>query len=1574
MHRGIEFSRAGMLCVGGQRNPRWQSLLRACLGLVLVAAASTAVAEGSRSLYPSTYPAAGFRADLDLTGATNLYAGVTARRQFLYVYATAGDFILLGSSNRANGGNGDITAYNPQSFGTKGNETIPVTANFTCSATTPPVGSFSGATRGLIAGRANELAGPNSADNSVTVTNGYAPCAYLAPSTGIYGVLFSESTTPTTGAGAASAPTAIVNETPFHVGNATVAAWDVSVRASATSTTDINASVFTYGWIGFTNNNGRPLFHVLYYTTPDGVRYQQTLQGLDPNGYALWGSTSGFFDNGEPLYKDIRGNDNVVDTGFPAELSAQQPEAPIFFSTIDPTGPNSTQVDTVLTALAIPLSPPPPQLNNPAFTGLQTGNETYVGGGGTFTFDAFSDTTYQIVVSAGTDFDPANTSNATLTGLAPDGLNSVPWNGLNNSGAAFPQGTFTFQIVGRNGEIHFPIIDAEGNATGGPTLTKLNGISKGDSTVYFDDRGYVTTLGVAIGTLNGLLCPANPPVPPTPDHSLLGVDSSVATAGNFYRFWPGNGNKNTDCNAASGFGDAKGLDLWTYQLSPVQSSTLIINPANFTLVKTGPATVLTNGSLVYTIGVGNSGATISGTTLTVADVLPPGVTYQSAAAGTDVSSVTCLGTTALTCTVNLTTGLAAGAANGAAVFTITTTAPPTPGSIINYASVDPTGGGSPPTPGPTCAPVASCGNAPTTVNLPPENITLAKIGPPTALVNGSLVYTIGLGNSGGATSGTTLTVADNLPAGVTYLSAAAGTDVTTVACVGAPALKCTLTLAAGLIGGASNGAATFTITATAPGTAGSIINYASVDPTGGTNPPTTGPTCTPTSSCGSAPTTINTPPNITLAKAGPASVTAGGSLVYTISLGNSGGTASGTTLSVADVLPPGVTYLSAAAGTNVTTVACTGSSTLACTVTLTAGLAAGAANGAATFTISTTAPSAAGNITNYASVDPTGGGNPPVPGPTCSPVASCGSAPTVVNSPPANITLAKSGPATAVTNGSLVYTIGLGNSGGTVSGTTLTVADVLPAGVTFQSASPGTNVTSVACVGTTTLSCTVHVTVGLAAGAANGAASFTLTTKAPATAGNIVNYASVDPTGGSGPPTPGPTCTPVASCGNAPTTINTPVNITLVKSGPATVQTNGSLVYTIALGNSGQTASGTTLTVSDVLPAGVTYQSATPGTDVTSATCVGTTTLTCTLTLTTGLAAGAANGAATFTLTTKAPATAGNIVNYASVDPTGGASPPTPGPTCTPVASCGNAPTTINTPVNITLVKSGPATVQTNGSLVYTIALGNSGQTASGTTLTVSDVLPAGVTYQSAAPGTDVASVNCVGTTTLTCTLNLTTGLAAASANGAAAFSITTIAPATTGGIINYASVDPTGGTNPPAPGAACTPVASCGNAPTTLTAPLVPVLQILKTGPATAIAGGNITYTITVTNVGQGNATNVVLTDPAPAGLTFVSSGAPCATMTGLLPCDLGPLDAGNSITVPNVVFAVAAGFTGNIVNTATVTSDQTTQTSSSATTVVTNGTTAPVTPTPIDARWMLLAMIALLAAVGAVRVRKRA
>ena len=48
--------------------------------------------------------------------------------------------------------------------------------------------------------------------------------------------------------------------------------------------------------------------------------------------------------------------------------------------------------------------------------------------------------------------------------------------------------------------------------------------------------------------------------------------------------------------------------------------------------------------------------------------------------------------------------------------------------------------------------------------------------------------------------------------------------------------------------------------------------------------------------------------------------------------------------------------------------------------------------------------------------------------------------------------------------------------------------------------------------------------------------------------------------------------------------------------------------------------------------------------------------------------------------------------------------------------------------------------------------------------------------------------------------------------------------------------------------------------------------MTVLKTGPTTAIAGNEITYTVTITNPGPSDAQGVSLVDTLPAGTTFVN------------------------------------------------------------------------------------------------------
>lgn len=114
--------------------------------------------------------------------------------------------------------------------------------------------------------------------------------------------------------------------------------------------------------------------------------------------------------------------------------------------------------------------------------------------------------------------------------------------------------------------------------------------------------------------------------------------------------------------------------------------------------------------------------------------------------------------------------------------------------------------------------------------------------------------------------------------------------------------------------------------------------------------------------------------------------------------------------------------------------------------------------------------------------------------------------------------------------------------------------------------------------------------------------------------------------------------------------------------------------------------------------------------------------------------------------------------------------------------------------------------------------------------------------------------------------------------------------------------------------------------------------LTIAKSGPASVTAGANVQYQIVITNNGPNAASLVVIQDPTPAGLTFVNASAPCA---GGFPCTLDnmPMLAGSARSI-QVVYSVPENYAvTTITNTATVTSPTditTTNNTSSVTTTV--------------------------------------
>ncbi len=1430
---------------------RWASVARVALAAAGLAAFSPHLAaEGTRTLHPAAGDGStGNRGVMDVSNTVN--ANVVRTRQFLYVYAEAGEVILLGSRNRSDGG--DIFVYNPQSFGAKGNETIPGTADFTCS-------SQSG--RGTIASRAEELAGPNSADLSATVTNGFNPCWYAAPSTGIYGVRFTAATC--SNADGCNNNTAAI-ATPTILNADRVAAWDVTVRGSQNSLADLNGRVFTYAWTVYLQSNSRFLRNALYYVSSDGFRYKQTFRNLDPNRATFYANSRGFVDAGAPLYRDIRGANQNVNSGnyVTAGITAQAPEYPIFFSDVMPGGANATEVNRVLTALAIPHAPSQPMLVNPSFNGNVGGNTSTVSAGGVFTFDTQNTLTYEIVISGApgcipNDFNPANVCNRVLTGTALTGSHTVLWDGLDNNGNPFPAGTYDFRIYGRNGEIHFPMLDVEGNNQGGPTLDKLNGFQPADRyTVYYDDRGYRTNNNTLVGVLNGHLCgAASLIVPPSPDHSLVGANSNDANfggSGNYYRVWGGSNDANTDCSTTGGanqyFATAKGLDLWALERSVPEVLPIVIIPLT-TGVDVGTQVSVTSNVLPGDTAYGNFVFTNAG------DVTATGVTY-GVTIGNPLNPVTCPAAVNFTL---LPPGVTA-TWNPAPLCTVTFAGMPTtlaPGQSLifnfNYVVVPSNPGPIPVTTtigagnetctGVGCAP--NTANAQTVVARPVISVVKNSSPVPGTLVDigDTITYTLSA-TIANAPLTAVLTLTDTLGPGLTYGGVSSSHPSFT--CTGS--LTCTLPI------GTAIGTYTVTYTATVNNTAvGSVANNVTATGGGGDNPPT----------CTTCTTTHPLTPAVTVSKASnPASgvaVSAGQTITYTVTAVVSNAALT-SPLVLTDTLSGNQTFGTV---TNPGSFSCTG--TVQCT--LPTGTAPGTYTVEYTATVNANATGTVGN-----NVVPTGG----TPGgPTCTAPGACETSHPLKPSVTLNKSANPASGSIVALGETITYTVNVVVANAALL-SNVVVTDVLDPGLTFGSVTSSTGFTG----------CTGALTCTLPTGTAPGTYTLVYTATVAATATTSVNN-SVTATGGNDPGDPGnpqPVCTTPGGCQT--THPLNPVVTVSKASNPASgvaVSAGQTITYTVTavVSNAALTSP---LVLTDTLSANQTFGSVTnPG----SFSCTGT--VQCTLP--TGTAPGTYTVEYTATVNADATGTVGN-----NVVPTGG----TPGgPTCTAPGACETSHPL--TPAVTVSKASNPASgvaVSAGQTITYTVTavVSNAALTSP---LVLTDTLSANQSFGSV---TNPGSFSCTGT--VQCTLPTGT------APGTYTVEYTATVNADATGTVGN-NVVPTGGTPG---GPTCTAPGACETSH-----PLTPVVTVSKaSNPASGVAvsaGQTITYTVTAVVSNAALTSPLVLTDTLSANQTFGSVTNPGSfSCTGTVQCTLPTGTAPGTYTVEYTatVNANATGTVGN-------------------------------------------------------------
>jgi uncharacterized repeat protein (TIGR01451 family) len=214
--------------------------------------------------------------------------------------------------------------------------------------------------------------------------------------------------------------------------------------------------------------------------------------------------------------------------------------------------------------------------------------------------------------------------------------------------------------------------------------------------------------------------------------------------------------------------------------------------------------------------------------------------------------------------------------------------------------------------------------------------------------------------------------------------------------------------------------------------------------------------------------------DLALTKTAPASVIAGGSVGYTLTVTNNGpNPASGVTLT--DTLPGGAAFVLSTPSQG----SCSGTSTVTCNL--------GTINNSAsaTVTIDVTAVSA-GSLVNTAAVTSS------VPDPI--PANNSATATTTVSSPSADLRITKVAPTSGFLGSTIIYTIQVQNLGPS-SAAGATVSDALPATANLVSASSG-------CTGTRTITCTTGTILS------GATVSFNLTVQ-PTAGGTLSNTATV---------------------------------------------------------------------------------------------------------------------------------------------------------------------------------------------------------------------------------------------------------------------------------------------------------------------------------------------------------------------------------------------------------------------------------------------------------------------------------
>ncbi len=924
--------------------------------------------------------------------------------------------------------------------------------------------------------------------------------------------------------------------------------------------------------------------------------------------------------------------------------------------------------------------------------------------------------------------------------------------------------------------------------------------------------------------------------------------------------------------------------------SATDTDTLAAQSALAVTKTDGSATYTPGGTATYTITVTNAGPSTA-SSVSLSDPLPAGV----ALAGTPTCVANSIGSVCGTITGAANdpafsiSGASVDAIAGASlVYTVPVkfASDMTAGSIVNTVTAS-----SPSSPNA----IASD----TDTRLVQTGLTVIKTdGNGSYTPGGTAIYAITVGNTG-PSDAASVTVTDNLPAGVTLTA--------TPTCTPSGAAVCgTLTGTAGSTSFGVSGASipvgqtlTFSLPvalaanlATNP-----LVNVASADAPGNGGPVSDQDSDVPAAATG-----------LTVTKDdGSTTYTPGGAATYTVTVSNAG-PSDASAVTLADSLPAGVTLTA--------TPTCVVNGTGACgTISGNAGGASFGVNGAQiaagtslayTLPVQFAASLTADPLVNTVSVsDPSDPSSPHT--------ASDSDARSAVTS----LGVTKSDGSLVYTpGGTATYTITVTNAGPS-DAHNVGLSDNLPAGVTLSgtpTCSPGGTATCGSVSGTVGGSTVTASAGSIAAGAGNALVfSVPVAYGAGLVTDPLVNTASAsdpdDPNGASG---------------SDSDVLQGSTGLTVTKDdGSPTYVPGGNATYTIVVTNAGP-SNANNIAASDTLPPGVALAGAPTCTVAGSGTC--------------GTVSGALGGSS-FTVNGAALAPgAGNSLTFQL--PVAFASSLTADPLANtvqvhdpsdPVTHFATDSDTRSANVSLAVAKSdGSATYTPGGTATYTITVINTGLSDAGN-VSLTDTLPAGVTF-SGAP-------TCVpnGGGSASCgTLNVagsTLTLSGAVIPSGAGYSLVLSVPVQFAANLQVSPLDNTVTvSDPDGPGASDTD---------SDVRAAVADLALVKSGPPSVGGGGPITYTLVITNNGPSAADGTTYSDPLPAGISSVT--ALCGSATGGAVCAAPSVGGGSPVIVSGAIPTLPPGGSVTITINGTAPTGPTQMLANTATVTPPTGTTDP-------------------------------